>query len=667
MTASSPLFSSGGTTPNITIQVANTSQNGYLSSADWNTFNGKQNALTIGNLTDAGTDGIVVTNGTGAVIGTGTSLAQHVADTTHNGYLSSTDWNTFNGKQSTLTLGNLTDAGTDGITITGGTGAVVGTGTTISQHVADTTHNGYLSSTDWNTFNGKQASGSYITALTGDVTATGPGSVTATLATVNGNVGSFGSSTAIPSFTVNAKGLITAASTNAVVAPAGTLTGTTLAANVVSSSLTSVGTITTGVWNGTTIDVAHGGTSLTTLTANNVILGNGTSAPTFVAPGTTGNVLTSNGTTWISSPASGGSSNPIQLAQIVTPSPPPSGSNDIYFKTGTLNSSIAFNPSQVNLAEVLITANNIYVGTSLTALMNGTVTSATVDLFYTTSTGTPTGSMFIVLYNDSGGQPGSVLATSNAVNANTLTTSLTTVPFTFVTGPTLTAGTTYHLAFQPSGVTFNGATIQIAFNNGGAPYLGGEYEDSSNGGASWTQHSNFSTLFNLLGTVADDIPYTLNSSGTEQIIGTQTAVFNETQPNGTNGGTFTSGAWQTRVLNTTQASQNWATLAFNQITLVPGTYYLEASAPAYATNSHRTRLQDINNAATILNGTSEYVLNSTGTVTRSFIVGQFTIGASTTYEIQHQCNTTEASFGFGVAASFGSVEIYTTVSITKLS
>jgi hypothetical protein len=44
--------------------------------------------------------------------------------------------------------------------------------------------------------------------------------------------------------------------------------------------------------------VAQGGTGATTLTANNVILGNGTSAPLFVAPGTTGNVLTSDGTTW---------------------------------------------------------------------------------------------------------------------------------------------------------------------------------------------------------------------------------------------------------------------------------------------------------------------------------------------------------------------------------
>jgi hypothetical protein len=81
-----------------------------------------------------------------------------------------------------------------------------------------------------------------INQLTGDVTAgPGTGSQAATLATVNADTGSFGSSTSIPSFTVNGKGLITAASGNAVVAPAGTLSGTTLNSTVVSSSLTSLG------------------------------------------------------------------------------------------------------------------------------------------------------------------------------------------------------------------------------------------------------------------------------------------------------------------------------------------------------------------------------------------------------------------------------------------
>jgi hypothetical protein len=49
-----------------------------------------------------------------------------------------------------------------------------------------------------------------------------------------------------------------------------------------------------------TLPVANGGTGATSLTANNVLLGNGTSALQVVAPGTSGNVLTSNGTTWTS-------------------------------------------------------------------------------------------------------------------------------------------------------------------------------------------------------------------------------------------------------------------------------------------------------------------------------------------------------------------------------
>ena len=49
------------------------------------------------------------------------------------------------------------------------------------------------------------------------------------------------------------------------------------------------------------LPLANGGLGITTLTANNVILGNGTSTPTFVAPSTSGNVLTSNGTSWVSS------------------------------------------------------------------------------------------------------------------------------------------------------------------------------------------------------------------------------------------------------------------------------------------------------------------------------------------------------------------------------
>jgi hypothetical protein len=56
-----------------------------------------------------------------------------------------------------------------------------------------------------------------------------------------------------------------------------------------------------------TLPVGNGGTGAATFTANNVLLGNGTSAFQEVAPGTAGNILTSNGTTWQSTaPAASG-------------------------------------------------------------------------------------------------------------------------------------------------------------------------------------------------------------------------------------------------------------------------------------------------------------------------------------------------------------------------
>jgi hypothetical protein len=56
-----------------------------------------------------------------------------------------------------------------------------------------------------------------------------------------------------------------------------------------------------------TLPVGNGGTGAATLSANAVLLGNGTSAVQTVAPSTLGNVLTSNGTTWVSqAPAASG-------------------------------------------------------------------------------------------------------------------------------------------------------------------------------------------------------------------------------------------------------------------------------------------------------------------------------------------------------------------------
>jgi len=86
----------------------------------------------------------------------------------------------------------------------------------------------------------------------------------------------------------------TAFTTAAITAATGSL-GTMSQQN--SNNVTITGGSITGI---TDLAVADGGTGRSTLTANNVVLGNGTSAVNFVAPSTSGNLLVSNGTTWTS-------------------------------------------------------------------------------------------------------------------------------------------------------------------------------------------------------------------------------------------------------------------------------------------------------------------------------------------------------------------------------
>jgi hypothetical protein len=61
------------------------------------------------------------------------------------------------------------------------------------------------------------------------------------------------------------------------------------------------------------ISVVSGGTGLETLTADSVVIGNGTGSVTFVAPGSSGNVLTSNGSAWTSALPSGFDSGTVAL------------------------------------------------------------------------------------------------------------------------------------------------------------------------------------------------------------------------------------------------------------------------------------------------------------------------------------------------------------------
>jgi hypothetical protein len=140
--------------------------------------------------------------------------------------------------------------------------------------------------------------------------------------------------------------------------------------------------------------------------------------------------------------------------------------------------------------------------------------------------------------------------------------------------------------------------------------------------------------------------------------------------NGTAGGTFTSGAWQTRTLNTSLTNEiSGASLSSNQIILPAGTYFIYASLPAMHVNNHKAKLRNVTDSSDTLIGTNDYAgSTNTGYVnTNSLIKGRFTIASQKTFEIQHYAATTLAGEGFGTGTSFGVTEVYTDVQIWKVA
>ena len=156
-TSGQALISGGAGAPafgTLAIGTANTNISGALTPTNGGTGVATLTGVAYGNGTSA------FTAATAAQLTT----AMGVASTSTNGYLSSTDWNTFNGKQA---------AGTYVTSVTGTAPVVSSGGTTpaISMAAATTSVSGYLTSTDWTTFNNKSpAAGSSSITTTGTVT-----------------------------------------------------------------------------------------------------------------------------------------------------------------------------------------------------------------------------------------------------------------------------------------------------------------------------------------------------------------------------------------------------------------------------------------------------------------------------------------------------------------
>ena len=145
-------------------------------------------------------------------------------------------------------------------------------------------------------------------------------------------------------------------------------------------------------------------------------------------------------------------------------------------------------------------------------------------------------------------------------------------------------------------------------------------------------------------------------------------LIEEQQASGVQGGSFTSGAWRTRDLNTEVADTGGdASVASKQVTLSAGTYEFEAWAVAQEVGNHKVRLQNVTDATTIGVGSSERLEGAEANATHSTVAGRFTISASKVIELQHRCSSTRNNDGFGDAAGFGVVEVYAQLKLRKVA
>lgn len=144
------------------------------------------------------------------------------------------------------------------------------------------------------------------------------------------------------------------------------------------------------------------------------------------------------------------------------------------------------------------------------------------------------------------------------------------------------------------------------------------------------------------------------------------AVIADQKTLGTEGGTFTSGAWRVRDLNTELSDpDDIVSVADNKFTLPAGTYFLFASAPAFKTQQHQVRLYNDTASEEIAVGSSEIAAAAYAAQTRSWVAKVITLTVETDIELQHECNTTWALRGFGIEGDFN-VEIYALVIIVKV-
>ena len=141
--------------------------------------------------------------------------------------------------------------------------------------------------------------------------------------------------------------------------------------------------------------------------------------------------------------------------------------------------------------------------------------------------------------------------------------------------------------------------------------------------------------------------------------GAPVAVLQDEKSSGTNGGSSTTGSWQTRDLNT-EVRDDGGVISITSNEFTPtADGWVEWSCPFYRTDLTLTRLYNVTDGTVVEYGTSIYARdNADGDLVVS--VGGGAVEASKDYRIEYRCTEAQTSDGLGRATSFGT-EVYTRV------
>ena len=190
--------------------------------------------------------------------------------------------------------------------------------------------------------------------------------------------------------------------------------------------------------------------------------------------------------------------------------------------------------------------------------------------------------------------------------------------------------------------------------------------NAASGGGSFSLQAPSSSSNNRVFTLPDSADATLLTSTASLGKFASYAIICDEKASGTDAGTFTSGAWRTRDLNTEIADADGiVSISNNQFTLQAGTYKIYASAPAYLVKEHQIKLYNVTASADIAFGVPQYSSDAMRVTQNAELYHRFTIGAARTFEIRHYGDLTKTNNGFGVPTNFGNVVKYLIVEIYK--